>query len=52
MNVLAFGTSNSKHSINKTLAYYAAQQISEADVKLLDLNEFEMPIYSVDREQE
>ena len=52
MKVLAFGTSSSKHSINKTLAYYAAQKISDADVTLLDLNEFEMPIYSVDREQE
>ncbi|MGO2319114.1 MAG: hypothetical protein ACTH6O_09090 [Vibrio toranzoniae] len=35
MKVLAFGTSNSKHSINRTLAYYAAQKISDADVTLL-----------------
>lgn len=52
MKVLAFGASNSKHSINKTLACYAAQQVNEADVTLLDLNKFEMPIYSVDREKE
>ncbi len=52
MKVLAFGASNSQHSINKTLACYAAHQISKADVTLFDLNEFEMPIYSVDREKE
>ncbi len=52
MKVLAFGTSNSKNSINKKLAFYAAQQINKADVSLIDINDFEMPIYSEEREQE
>ena len=52
MKVLAFGTSNSKNSINKKLAFYAAQQINNADVSLIDINDFEMPIYSEDREKE
>ncbi|MCP3930294.1 MAG: NAD(P)H-dependent oxidoreductase [Bacteroidetes bacterium] len=50
-NILAFGASNSKSSINKALATYAANQISNDKVNLLDLNEFEMPIFSIDRER-
>lgn len=52
MKVLTFGTSNSKNSINKKLAFYAAQQINNADISLIDIHDFEMPIYSVDRETE
>lgn len=51
MKVLAFGTSNSKNSINKKLAFYAAQQIKNADVSLIDINDFEMSIYSEEREK-
>jgi NAD(P)H-dependent FMN reductase len=50
--IIAFGASSSKNSINKKLAYFAANQISDARVNLLDLNHFEMPIFSVDRELE
>ncbi|NRB53487.1 MAG: NAD(P)H-dependent oxidoreductase [Saprospiraceae bacterium] len=50
--VVALGASNSKHSINKQLAEFAAGQILDAEVEVLDLNDFEMPIYSVDREKE
>ncbi|PCE65280.1 NADPH-dependent FMN reductase [Salinivibrio sp. YCSC6] len=52
MKVLAFGATNSRHSINKQLAHYVAKQIPNADISLLDLNDFEMPIYSEDRENE
>lgn len=52
MKVLTFSTSNSKNSINKKLAFYAAQQINNADISLIDIHDFEMPIYSVDRETE
>jgi chromate reductase, NAD(P)H dehydrogenase (quinone) len=52
MKVLAFGASNSKNSINKKLALYAAQQINNADISLIDLNDFEMPIFSEEREKE
>ena len=50
--VLAFGASNSISSINKKLAIYAANQIDDAEITILDLNDFEMPIYSIDREKE
>lgn len=50
--ILAFGASNSRQSINKTLATFTANQIPNVEVKLLDLNDFEMPIFSIDRENE
>jgi len=50
--IIAFGASSRKNSINKKLANYTANEISNANVKLLDLNDFEMPIFSVDRELE
>ncbi|MBX2843949.1 MAG: NAD(P)H-dependent oxidoreductase [Flammeovirgaceae bacterium] len=50
--ILAFAASNSRQSINKKLVTYAANQVSDAKVTLLDLNDFEMPIYSIDREKE
>lgn len=49
--ILAFGASNSSDSINKQLASYAAKQFKNATVELLDLNDYEMPIYSKDREK-
>lgn len=51
-NIVAFGASSSKNSINKKLAVYAANQFQNAIVEVLDLNNYEMPIYSVDRESE
>lgn len=50
MNILAFGASNSKKSINKQFAIWAANQIAKADLEVIDLNDFEMPIFSIDRE--
>ncbi|MCK6598502.1 MAG: NAD(P)H-dependent oxidoreductase [Bdellovibrionaceae bacterium] len=50
MKVLAFGASNSKNSINQKLALYVAHQIPSATITTLDLNNFEMPIFSVDKE--
>ena len=49
--ILAFGASSSIHSINKKFATYAANQLTDVEVTILDLNDFEMPIYSIDREQ-
>ncbi|MGL2966642.1 NADPH-dependent FMN reductase [Flavobacterium sp. XGLA_31] len=49
--LLAFGASNSSDSINKQLATYASKLFKEVDVDLLDLNDYEMPIYSKDRER-
>lgn len=52
MKVLAFAASSSKTSINKQLANYAAQKIIAAEVELLDINDYEMPLFSEDREKE
>ncbi len=56
-NILAFAASNSRSSINKMLVTHAAHVLkdeinTDAQVTVLDLNDFEMPIYSVDREAE
>jgi NAD(P)H-dependent FMN reductase len=48
--IIAFGASSSKESINKQLATYAAQQFENASVEVLDLNDYEMPIFSMDKE--
>ncbi|MEO0461508.1 MAG: NAD(P)H-dependent oxidoreductase [Pseudomonadota bacterium] len=55
MKVLAFAASNSRNSINRALVDYAAAKLKaeilpQAIVEFLDLNDFEMPIYSIDRE--
>ena len=52
MKIVAFGGSNSKHSINKHLATYAAGLFDNAEVEVLDLNDFAMPLFSVDLEKE
>jgi len=51
-NILAFGASSSRQSINKKWASYVASQIKNANVNVLDLNDFEMTIYSIDKEKE
>ena len=51
MKLLAFAATNNSQSINKQLVQYAASLV-DADVEILDLNDFEMPIYSQDREQQ
>lgn len=48
--ILAFGASTSSTSINKQFAHFAAQQIKDADLTLIDLNDFDAPLYSVDLE--
>jgi chromate reductase, NAD(P)H dehydrogenase (quinone) len=50
--ILAFAGSSSKNSINKHLVTYATSLFSNAEIEILDLNNFEMPIYSIDREKE
>lgn len=52
MKILAFAASSSKASINKKLVFFAANLIQNAEVTLLDLNDFELPLYSLDRERE
>ena len=45
-NIIAFAGSNSENSINKQLATYAASLVDGVDVTILDLNDFELPMYS------
>ncbi|MEO0576921.1 MAG: NAD(P)H-dependent oxidoreductase [Pseudomonadota bacterium] len=57
MKLLAFAASSSRHSLNRQIVDYAVQVLqtsldSDASVQRLDLNDFEMPIYSIDREKE
>jgi len=52
MKLLAFAASNSKKSINKQLVTYAASLVEGAEVEVLDLNDYELPLFSVDREAE
>ena len=50
--IITFGGSSSKSSINKQLAIYAANLFQNATVEILDLNDYEMPVFSVDKEKE
>ncbi len=50
MNILAFGASSSSTSINQKFATYTAQRIDNSNVTLAELNNFEMPVFSVDKE--
>ena len=52
MKILAFGASTSSQSINRQLANYAAGKITGGEVTRLDLRIFDLPIYSVDEENE
>lgn len=51
MNILAFGASSSSSSINQKLAVYTAHQVENSKVTTVDLNDYEMPIYSSDKEK-
>ena len=51
MKILAFGGSSSSTSINKQLAAYAASLFEGGEVNLIDLNHFELPLFSVDKEK-
>ncbi|WP_248723054.1 NADPH-dependent FMN reductase [Seonamhaeicola sp. ML3] len=50
--IIAFAGTNSKKSINKELAIYASSLVEDAQVEVLDLNDFELPIYGIDHETE
>lgn len=57
MKILAFAASNSSQSINRQLIGYATTVLEEGligdvTVDTIDLHDFEMPIYSQDREAE
>jgi chromate reductase len=51
MKILAFAASNSSKSINRQLVAYAAGLVEDAEVEMLDLNDYELPLFSEDREK-
>ena len=50
-NILACAGSNSKTSINKQLVTYASGLIENTEVKIVDLNDFDLPLYGIDLEK-
>lgn len=52
MKVLAFAASSSQSSINKQLVTYAAKMVDNAQIEIVDLNDFELPLFSEDKEKE
>jgi NAD(P)H-dependent FMN reductase len=50
--ILAFGGSTSQNSINKQLASFAISRLVGLENVIIDLNDYEMPIFSLDREKE
>ena len=52
MKIVALGASNSRQSINKKFATYAAGLTGSSSLSILDLNDFEVPLFGVDREKE
>lgn len=51
MKIIAFAASNHRHSINKKLATHIAKKFDNG-AEILDLNDYEMPLYSIDRQLE
>lgn len=52
MKIIAFGASTSSTSINKILATYTANLVEGAQVEVLDLNDYQLPLFSEDMEKE
>lgn len=51
MKIIAFGASHSATSINKQFAHYVANLFKDSEVTLLDLNNYPLPIFTVDIEK-
>ncbi len=51
-NIITLGGSSSKNSINKQLAEYVGSSLEGVKVNKLDLNDYQLPLYSIDIENE
>jgi NAD(P)H-dependent FMN reductase len=51
MKIFAFAGSNSSTSINKKLVVFSLRSFPNDQINLIDLNDYEMPLFSVDREK-
>lgn len=54
MKILAFAATSSRKSINRQLVNYATSLIDAGkhEIEMIDLNDYELPLYSEDREAE
>ena len=52
MKIIAFAATNHSKSINKQLVEYAASLLTKVDVEIIDLNDYELPLYGQDKEEE
>lgn len=56
MKILAFAATSSSKSINKQLVHYATSQLAEQhhgiEIEILDINDYELPLFSEDSEAE
>lgn len=52
MKIIGFAGSNSKTSINQQLVKFALEQIKDHETELLNLNQYEIPMYGIDFEKE
>ena len=52
MKIVTFAASNTKNSINKALARFTATLVPGAEIEILDLNDYDLPIFSQDLEKE
>jgi chromate reductase, NAD(P)H dehydrogenase (quinone) len=52
MKIIAFAATSHKKSINKKLVTYAASLLTNTKAEVLDLNDYELPLYSQDKEEE
>ena len=46
MKVVAFAASSSRNSINKLLVAYAASLLEYGETEILEINDFELPLFS------
>ncbi|WP_294231669.1 NAD(P)H-dependent oxidoreductase [uncultured Chryseobacterium sp.] len=51
MKILAFAGSTSSTSINKELVKFVLKDFQDDEINLIDLNDFDMHVFSVDREK-
>ena len=50
--IVTIGGSSSRKSINKILAEHVGELVNDVELQKVDLNEFDMPIFSIDIENE
>ncbi|MEM9193301.1 MAG: NAD(P)H-dependent oxidoreductase [Myxococcota bacterium] len=51
MHILAFAATMHSQSINKQLVSYAARQIDFGTTEIVDLNDYELPLFTQDRQR-